>query len=219
MSRILFFISTIGITSWLGLIIIQGQDSLSGNGNLLIKSLRIADGRTDEISEVNLDSQNNKESLIKTISGVGGPSPEAEQEIQEAWRLFSQAKIEDGTSQEIENDLNQFKNNFLLVADNENEILMNVITEDTNNDQKNEYLVVTKKINNKNNKAETIFYILDSHGQIIFEYSYVAFSPDEIELKNFGSDAYPSYFLVFDNQISENRVLRWNGNEYILQEI
>ncbi|MFH1428025.1 MAG: hypothetical protein ABIG60_05910 [Patescibacteria group bacterium] len=215
MPRILFFISMIGLSYWFVLIAIQSQN-LPDNSSARIKILKVKkDNETGRIVQVDSPPIDNYKELSKAINEVGGAPSGVEQEIQDAWSLFVQAKA--NTDEEAVADSAEHRS--LILKDQENEILANTIIEDTNDDGEKEILIVTEKINSENNKAQTIFYIINREREILFEYHYVAFSPDSIETKIYANDNYPSYFLIFDSRPYENNVIRWNGEEYIIQKL
>lgn len=94
-----------------------------------------------------------------------------------------------------------------------NEILIDVLEEDTNYDGLKEIFVVSEKTGEK----KACFYIFNQQKEKIY-YKESGLAPDRIELRKFGDDIYNSFFLVFEGQFKEGFFIRWNGKEYVISE-
>ncbi len=96
----------------------------------------------------------------------------------------------------------------------EDEIFIDSLSEDTNQDNLKETLVIAENTRNPL-KKKAYFYIFNKNGEKIY-YKESGLSPDGIELRKFGDDNYQSFFLVFEGQFQEGFFIRWNGKEYVI---
>ncbi len=121
----------------------------------------------------------------------------------------------------IKNNINEDKQG-IKINDNdslmnwkipEDEILVDLLNEDTNQDGLKEILVITEKPE----KKSAYFYIFNDQGEKIY-YKESGLLPDQIELRKFEDDNYDSFFLVFEGQFKEGFFIRWNGERYVISE-
>ena len=101
------------------------------------------------------------------------------------------------------------ENNLIKWEIPENEILIDLLEEDTNQDGLKEVLVISEDPI----KRKACFYIFNSNGEKVY-YKESGLLPDRIESRNFGEDDYNSFFLVFEGQFKEGFFIRWDGKEY-----
>ena len=94
----------------------------------------------------------------------------------------------------------------------EDEILIDSIRADTNQDGKQENLMVTYTTLDK----KIHFYVKDEEKNVLFSNSNFLEYPLALKLENFGEDSFPSYFLLFDFENESGFFLRWKEGEYIL---
>jgi len=71
MSRILFLMATIGIASWFGLIIMQGQNLAESDGSAM-KILRVKDGRAEKMAQIDSSAGDSVGVVAEVSDGVGG---------------------------------------------------------------------------------------------------------------------------------------------------
>ncbi|PIP17593.1 MAG: hypothetical protein COX43_03500 [Parcubacteria group bacterium CG23_combo_of_CG06-09_8_20_14_all_35_9] len=94
------------------------------------------------------------------------------------------------------------------------EVLIHKIAGDTNNDGKIETLIVTENRFSKRGH----FYILSDSGEKLYEMADILTLPDNLELRVFKNDKYPSYFLIFEGQFKEGYFICWDGESYSVPE-